>query len=97
MLDVGTYLYTCRRFIQKHIRGVDGERDRANGRAVEARKRKRGGRGKGWKAESEAETRAPEPVYRHGYETGFYQIISCHTDDDAAQPSRADSGLSFPS
>lgn len=88
------YLSTCRRFIQKRKRS---RRDAESNETVRADE-PGGGRGKGGlKAESEAETRAPEPVYRHGYETGFYQIISCHTDDDAAQPSRADSGLSFPS
>lgn len=56
----------------------------------ETRRETRGGKGgrggrKGVKAESEAETGAPGTgTERHGYETGFYQIISCHTDDDAA-------------
>lgn len=62
-------------------------------RVTEERERNRGERGARRRiaeAESEAETGgAPgtDHRYRHGYETGFYQIISCHTDDDAAQPS----------
>lgn len=43
-------------------------------------------------AESEAETGA-RPVQTR-YETGFYQIISCHTDDDAA--AELTPGLAFP-
>lgn len=46
------------------------------------------------KAESEAETGARPTGTETRYETGFYQIISCHTDDDAA--AELTPGLAFP-